>query len=361
MAGHRVRPDGPNRGGTAEQRFVLIRTRPVLFKAESMTTYFITGGFGFLGQYIVQAVHAHDPGAELRVLVRRQRPTFLGLEALDGVQWITGDLLQPASYEAALQGVEVVIHNAAMVSFRKSERQQVLDSNITGTRNLAEAAVRAGCRSFIYISSISAVGGRPSVESDESMYPELEARRRTDAYGYSKVVSEQELQGYTDRMRVLTLNPGVVIGPGSDRVEMVSKAVRLLPVLPMLEYTNSFVDVRDVARAVTLALTKGRSGERYIVTAWNIGMLEFTRRALAVLGKKTRILPLSGGGVKLMDAFLWLLDLLKLNPGIRRLSEMNTDKAYSWQKIRREMGWEPAFTLEQSLADTFAAATKKHT
>ncbi len=186
------------------------------------------------------------------------------------------------------------------------------------------------------------------------MYPDLETKRRTDAYGYSKVVSEQELQGCTDRMRVIILNPSVVMGPGSDRVEMVAKAARLLPVLPMLQYNNSFVDVRDVARAVVLALTKGRSGERYIVTAWNLGMLEFTRKALEVLGKKAWILPLSGQGVKVMDAFLWLLDLLKLNPGIRRLSEMNIDKAYSREKIRREMGWEPEYTLEQSLADSFA-------
>lgn len=323
-----------------------------------MRTYFITGGFGFLGQYIVQALRAHDPGAELRVLVRRQRPTFLRLNELEGVRWITGDLLRPETYEADLQGVDTVIHNAAMVSFRKQEREQILEANITGTRCMAEAAARAGCRNFIFISSISAVGGQPSGLSDERMYPDLETRRRTDAYGYSKVAAEKELQGYTDRMRVIILNPSVVIGPGSDRVEMVAKAARLLPVLPMLEYTNSFVDVRDVARAVTLALTKGKSGERYIITAWNIGMLEFTRRALERLGKKTRIIPLAGGGVRAMDAFLWLLDLLKLNPGIRRLSEMNIDKAYSWEKIRREMGWEPAFTLEQSLADTFAAAEK---
>lgn len=320
-----------------------------------MTTYFITGGFGFLGQYIVQAVRAHDPGAELRVLVRRQRPTFLRLEDLEGVQWISGDLLRPETYAAALQGVDTVIHNAAMVSFRKAEREQILEANITGTRNLAEAAVKAGCRSFVFISSISAVGKGAGPVSDESMIPDLEAKRRTDAYGYSKVVSEQELQGYTDRMRVIILNPSVVLGPGSERVEMVAKAARLLPMLPMLQYSNSFVDVRDVARAVTLALTKGRSGERYIVTAWNLGMLEFTRRALAVLGKKAWILPLSGRGVRVMDAFLWLLDVLKLNPGIRRLSEMNIDKAYAWEKIRREMGWEPEFTLEQSLADTFAA------
>ena len=324
-----------------------------------MTTYFITGGFGFLGQYIVQAIHAHDASAELRVLVRTQRPTFLELEKLDRIRWVHGDLLKPESYADELEGADVVIHDAAMVSFRKSERQQILDSNIQGTRNLSAAALRSGCKQFIFISSISAVGKGAGPVSDESMYPDLETKRLKDAYGYSKVISEQELQEYAERMRLIILNPSVVLGPGSDRVDMVAKAVRMLPVLPMLQYTNSFVDVRDVARAVVLALTRGRSGERYIVTAWNLSMLEFTHRALEVLGKKAWVIPLSGRGVRLMDAFLWVLDLLKLNPGIRRLSELNVDKAYSWEKINREMGWEPSYTLEQSIADSFAAKGKE--
>jgi len=48
------------------------------------------------------------------------------------------------------------------------------------------------------------------------------------------------------------------------------------------------------------------------------------------------------------------MDLLKLNPGIRRPSEMVVDKALSWEKIRREMGWEPQYALEQSIADSAA-------
>jgi nucleoside-diphosphate-sugar epimerase len=66
-----------------------------------MTTYFITGGLGFLGQYIVKAIHEHDPEAELRVLVRTQRETHLGIESLDGIQWVHGDLLQPETYAGA--------------------------------------------------------------------------------------------------------------------------------------------------------------------------------------------------------------------------------------------------------------------
>jgi dihydroflavonol-4-reductase len=240
-----------------------------------------------------------------------------------------------------------------MVSFRRSEAEAIIRSNVIGTRNLIEAARAAGCPNFIFVSSISAVGLNPGGLIDETMHPDLEEKRRTDAYGYSKLVSESELKQRKDAMRVIILNPSVILGPGSERVAMVMRAVKFLPIIPMLQYVNSFVDVRDVAQAVVLALTRGLSGERYIVTAWNDGMVEFTRAILQLAGRKAWVVPLGGRGVKVMDALLWLLDVLKLNPGIRRLSEMTVDKACSSEKIRGEMGWQPMFTLERSIQDSF--------
>jgi nucleoside-diphosphate-sugar epimerase len=317
-----------------------------------MTTYFITGGFGFLGQYIVEAIHEHDPGAELRVLVRTKRKTLLGIETMERVRLIHGELLKLESYETELQGVDTVIHNAALVSFRKSDAEAIYQSNVIGTRNLAQAALNAGCKNFIFISSISAIGFNPNGLSDETNLPDMEAKRKNDMYGFSKRTSELELIELPGKMRVIILNPSVVLGPGSDRIEAVFRMVRYLPILPMLSYVNSFVDVRDVARAVVLSLTEGRSGERYIVTAHNVDMLTFTRDALKAAGKKPLLVPVSGAGIRSLDAILWIMDLLKLNPGIRRPSEMAVDKVLSWEKIRREMGWEPQYSLEQSIADS---------
>lgn len=319
-----------------------------------MTTYFITGGFGFLGQHIVKAIHEHDPEAELRVLGRTRRSTLLGVENLGNVRWVQGDLSKPGTFETELQGVDAIIHNAALVSFRKSDADAIYQANVIGTRNLAQAAQEAGCKNFIFISSISAIGFNSDGVSDESMLPDLEQKRQHDMYGYSKRTSELELSELDGKMRIITLNPSVVLGPGSERIEAVYRMASYLPILPMLSYVNSFVDVRDVARAVVLALTEGRSGERYIITAHNVDMQTFTRQALKAAGKKPILFPVSGVGVRLLDAILWIMDLLKLNPGIRRPSEMVVDKALSWEKIQREMGWEPRFALEQSINDSIS-------
>ncbi|MBI5962167.1 MAG: NAD-dependent epimerase/dehydratase family protein [Chloroflexi bacterium] len=317
-----------------------------------MATYFITGGLGFLGQYIVQAIHEHDPQSELRVLVRTQRKMMPGLEKLDRVKWVQGELTRPETFEEYLKGVDTIIHNAAMISFKKADAQKVYDANVIGTHNLAQAAREAGCKNFIFISSISAVDFRPPQITDETMIPDLEFKRKDDIYGYTKLLSENELKEMSDEMRVVILNPSVILGPGSERVEMIVKAVRKMPFLPTMDYVNAFVDVRDVARAVTLALTKGRSGERYIVSAHNARMVEFTREIVKHIKKNLRVVVLSPFGLSLMDKFISLLDFLHLNPGVRRPSQMNIDKPCSHEKIKREMGWEPTFTLEQSIADS---------
>jgi nucleoside-diphosphate-sugar epimerase len=317
-----------------------------------MTTYFITGGFGFLGQYIVQAIHEHDPQGELRVLTRTQRRTFLDLQKLDRVKWVRGELTRPESFVDHLKSVDTVIHNAAMVSFSKADAQKVFDANVVGTRNLAKAAREAGCKNFIFISSISAVEFRPPQITDETFIPDLEYKKKHDIYGYTKRLSEIELSEMKDDMRVIMLNPSVILGPGSERVRTAAKAIRRLPILPMMDYVNAFVDVRDVAHAVILALTKGRSGERYLVSAHNASMIQFTRAVVRALGKKTRVFPLSPAGLKFADGLVALLDALNLNPGLRRPSQMNIDKPCSYEKIKAEMGWEPGFSLEESIRDS---------
>jgi len=317
-----------------------------------MTTYFITGGFGFLGQYIVQAIHDYDPQGELRVLIRTQRRTLLDIEKLDRVKWVRGELTQPESFVDHLKGADVVIHNAAMVSFVKADAQKVFDANVIGTRNLAQTAREAGCKNFIFISSISAVEFRPPQITDETFLPDLEYKKKYDIYGYTKRLSEIELYEMKNDMRVIILNPSVILGPGSERAEGTMNIIRKMPVLPIMDYVNAFVDVRDVARAVVLALAKGDSGERYIVSSYNLRMIEFMRAIVKQLGRNTRVFELSPFGLRLVDGLVTLLDTLHLNPGIRRPSQMNIDKPCSSEKIKRKMGWEPMYSLDQSIADS---------
>jgi len=320
-----------------------------------MTTYFITGGFGFLGQHIVKAIHDHDPQGELRVFVRTPRQTQLQIEKLPRVRLIHGDLTQPDTFSSELIGVDTVIHNAALVSFKPEDADALYQSNVLGTRYLLDAAIGNGCKNFIYISSISAIGRRDGHLADETLIPDLEDKRQHDPYGYSKRLGEIEIQEQADQIRVVILNPSVIIGPGSRRIGAVLKYLKYIPILPMISTLNSFVDVRDVAQATVAVLSKGRSGERYLVTSYNVDMPTFTRTALHVMGMRCRVAVVPDGLIRVADGLIALLNQLHINPGIRSISAINVDKVYSTEKIQREMGWSPRYSLEESLADTLKA------
>ena len=317
-----------------------------------MSTYFISGGYGFLGQYIVQAVHDYDAAGELRVLIRSQRKTRLNLEKLDRITWTRGELTKPETFAEQLKGVDTVIHSAAMVSFKPADRQKVFDANVVGTRSIAAAARAAGCTNFVFVSSFSAVEFRPPLVTDESFVPDLAYKERHDIYGYTKRLSELELMEMAGDMRVVILNPTVILGPGSERVDAAMNALRKTPIVPMMDYINAFVDVRDVARAITLAITKGRSGERYLVSAHNARMVEFTRAIVKYMGQRKMVFALSPAGVQIADGLVALLDMAGLNPGVRRPGLINIDKPCSSEKIRTEMGWSPAYSLDQSIKDS---------
>jgi dihydroflavonol-4-reductase len=316
---------------------------------------FVSGGLGFLGQHVVKALRDNDPRGELRLLVRTPRRTLLGVESMPGVRLVAGDLCRPETFAGALEGVDSVIHCAALVSFRRSDEAAIRRSNIVGTERLLQAALDHRCRSFVFVSSISAVGREPGRLADETMVPDLDEKRRTDFYGYSKLVAERALQAQAHRVRAIILNPSVVLGPGSRLIERIIRLARRVPLLPMLTTVSSFVDVRDVARAVVLALTRGASAERYIVTAANVDLLTFARAVVAAMGKKTPVFPVSPGMLAVADALVAALDALRLNPGIKRPRDLDVDKGYCAEKIRREMGWEPRFSLDESLRDTLAS------
>jgi nucleoside-diphosphate-sugar epimerase len=70
------------------------------------------------------------------------------------------------------------------------------------------------------------------------------------------------------------------------------------------------------------------------------------------MGLNKRVFALSPFGVKVADALVAFLDVLRINPGIRRPGLINIDKPCSSEKIRKEMGWEPSFPLDQSIKDS---------
>lgn len=233
----------------------------------------VTGGTGFLGANLAKGLL--ERGWHVRILRRSTSP----LDAVSdlSVEHAIGDVLDPASLAAAMAGVEVVFHVAAISTYWRSKPDLIYQVNVEGTHRVLDAARQAGVKRVVLTSSGAAVGivrGRPSNEDDA-----FHERIARFPYGRSKWLAEELAREAAKKGQdVVIVNPSVVIGPrdinwgsGSIIKEMASRRVPGVP-----PGGASYVAVEDVVAGHMAAAGKGRSGERYLLTGENL-----THRQLA--------------------------------------------------------------------------------
>src|SRR5438270_7456764 len=134
------------------------------------TKYLVTGGAGFIGSHIAEALL--DVGESVRIFDNLATGRESNLAALKGrAQFIQGDLRDLASVRVAMQGVEVVFHQAALASVPRSIADPIksLETNINGTQNVLLAARDSGVRRVVYASSSSVYGNTPTLPKHEAM------------------------------------------------------------------------------------------------------------------------------------------------------------------------------------------------
>lgn len=233
----------------------------------------VTGGTGFVGAAIVRELLRN--GESVRVL-RRVNSPLTNLHGLE-VQHAIGDLAQPASLDAALNGVDRVYHCAALFALSGS-LSRYIQANVIGTRNMLAACRRAGVERVVYTSTNAAVGsGRASTNEDQAWnFAPLQ-----NAYITSKFLAEVEaLRFAATGLPVVIVNPGAPLGPGDVRPTPTGAMIRNLlrgwyPLL--LPVALPLVDVDDCARHHRLAMEKGRPGERYISVSQTLTLVEVHR------------------------------------------------------------------------------------
>jgi uncharacterized protein YbjT (DUF2867 family) len=181
----------------------------------------VTGGTGTLGRLVVRRLR--DAGCDVRVLSRRSRA------AKDGIQFMTGDLATGEGLEAAVEGVETIVHCAGAAKGNEDQ-----------TRNLARAASRAGAQHLVYISVVGA--DRIPVVSgvDRAMFGYLASKGQAE-----KVVEDSGLPWTTLRGTQF-----------HDLILMVAQQLAKLPVVPMpAGFRVQPIEADEVAaRLVELAL-----------------------------------------------------------------------------------------------------------
>lgn len=179
----------------------------------------VTGGTGFVGSHLCKRLS--DAGHDVRVLLR-QTSSRKNLESLQvKYQAVLGDLRTKENLQEAVSGVDVIFHVAACLS--AVDLDVLMQSNVTGTRHLAQAAIEynPGLKRFVYVSSLAAVGPAKTEE------PQTEAATPAPIswYGKSKRYSEVELEKLKDKLPFIIVRPPAVYGPRDQGMREFFKVV----------------------------------------------------------------------------------------------------------------------------------------
>lgn len=233
-----------------------------------MTTL-VTGATGFVGSHVARQLVA--AGESVRALARpnSRRQTLEGA----AVEWTEGDLRDEASLDRALRGVQRVYHVAADYRLWAKRPQEIYENNVTGTKNLLAAAVRARVERFIYTSTVATIAvPRGAILPDERN--RASAEEMVGHYKKSKLLAEQEaLRAAHEGLPVVIVNPTTPVGPGDWKPTPTGRIIVdfLLGRMPAYIDTGlNFVAVEDVARGHLLAGQQGKIGERYLLGGENM-------------------------------------------------------------------------------------------
>lgn len=231
-------------------------------------TDLVTGGAGFVGRHLVDALLAR--GRTVRVLDLAPPE---GAPWDDRVEAIRGSVTDRAAVDAAMAGTERVFHLAANPQLWARRPEDFPEVNHRGTETVLAAARRAGVARFVHTSSGAVLTGpRPPRLIDESV-----ALREADlagAYAVSKWRAERAaLAAAAEGLPVVVVNPTLPVGPGDRAPTPPTKLlIDLLngDVPAYLECHLNLIDVRDAASGHILAAEHGRPGERYILGGTNL-------------------------------------------------------------------------------------------
>jgi dihydroflavonol-4-reductase len=207
---------------------------------------------------------------------------------------VTGDLRDPVSLEAAVQGCGAVFHVAADYRLWTPRPEEMYRSNVDGTKNLLEAARRAGVERVVYTSTVGCIGLPEGATGDEDSAVSL--ADMAGPYKRSKFLAEQvALEQAKSGFPIVIVNPTAPVGDHDVKPTPTGKIILdfLRGGMPAFVDTGlNLVDVKDVAAGHLAGLERGRPGERYILGGQNLTLEQILGQLAIVSGleaPRTRI------------------------------------------------------------------------
>lgn len=255
---------------------------------------FITGATGYLGNNLANrlASEGHTVHALCRNIPKAKKILH------STIQIFEGDITDAASIEKAMAGCEQVYHLAAYARVWAKDISIYTTLNLDATRNILNAALQHKVQKIVFTSTGGTLGpsGAIPVKEDDARIGNI-----MNEYEETKTKAEALCKEYCNKyaMHIVIVNPPRIYGPG---IATDSNAVTRLVQLYLKgkwkfipgdgRRTGSYVYIDDVINGHILAMQKGRSGERYILSGVNASYNEFFKTLEEVTGKKTKLYKL---------------------------------------------------------------------
>jgi dihydroflavonol-4-reductase len=300
----------------------------------------VTGATGFIGGAVARAlVHR---GIDVRVLAR----AGADLQNLQGltVERVEGDLRDQASLRKSLAGCRQLYHVAAHYALWAKDPSIFYEVNVTGTKNLLEAAREVGTERIVYCSTIGAIGIPPEGGLGTEETP-VSVDQMAGHYKRSKYLAEQEVLRLAKAgLPVVIVNPSAPVGIGDVKPTPTGQVIVDFMKGRMPAYIETgmnIVDVDDVAAGHLLAMEKGRTGERYILGNANLMLREVLEILSRLTGIKAPSIKLPRLAIlPLAHLNLWLANMTGQPPRIplEGVKMAKYKMHYDCSKAIRELG-----------------------
>jgi dihydroflavonol-4-reductase len=309
----------------------------------------VLGATGFIGGQIARVMVERG----WRVRGVRRRPDAVGAVGDLPIEWVAGDLADPASLVAAMRGCPLVFHAAGYYPQRARSLQETLRHGVLGMRNVLAAATVAEVKRLVYTSALSTIGrpsepGRLANESDLYVPGSVQ-----NPYFEVKWAMEMEaMRAVAQGLPVVTVIPTVVFGPGDVKPAtgalLLRVAQKRLPVTT--GGTLNVVDVRDVAAGELRAAEHGRPGRRYILGGHNIALEEALRVMAEAAGVRPPRVRASARTIRGLGRLGGLAGL----EGAQHLQAIEHWQGLDDSRSRAELRLQPPRPFEETCRDALA-------
>ena len=243
----------------------------------------VTGASGLLGSYLVKELAASTiPFFGLKRSTSDTSPIDSG-----NVEWRDTNILDIGALQDSMKGASIVIHTAALVSFKAGDRDALFKVNVEGTRNVVNTCLSLGIPRLIHISSVAALGRQKGVSEITENNKWVDNNLNSD-YAESKYLAELEVfRGQEEGLEIDIINPSIILSQtdwNRSSAQLFKYVWRSRPFYT--EGSINYVDVRDVVKLIlTITNVKAR-GNRIIANGGAISTKDFLSEVAKRFNKK---------------------------------------------------------------------------